>query len=217
MNLASLLLCLVFAAVGYIVHPMILSSLVEANVVSASVLSKEYEDDAEVNVSNSDESQIDQAKPSKLLDDDRPRILDEVTQNIEEVDPIELSDQNDPFITEPEIPERVPTPTLPEPVVEPEPIQPNILAKTPALSSVQMLELMKKSVTNRKVKEFAFQDVANWEITGVKEIDGNEYQVGEVTYEQNSIFGNKTLKAKALFQEEELVKWVWPETHAEMK
>jgi len=93
-------------------------------------------------------------------------------------------------------------------VVEPapEPVLPIVLAETPALSNVQMLELMKKSVTNRTVKEFAFQDVTSWEITGTKEIDGSEYQVGEVTYEQNSIFGNKSLRAKALFQDGELVK-----------
>lgn len=42
MNSTSFLLCLVFAAIGYVVHPMLLSSMVSSKMVSENALSFEY-------------------------------------------------------------------------------------------------------------------------------------------------------------------------------
>jgi len=142
------------------------------------------------------------------VSDSGPRILDEpvgpsVGSKEEIVDnPFEAS--------EPQLPDPAPTPKVieetPEPIVE-----------DPSLSNEEIIAMMKTSVKKKKVKEFSFKSVTKWVYAGPQQINGQEYQVGEVSYSDKTIFGDQKLKALALFDDGDLVKWVWPTTHDKMK
>lgn len=222
MNLASLLLCLVFAAVGYVMHPLVLPELVAADVVSEGALSDEYKkanmpgafsDDAIV----ADQKQ-DRDQPSEDVDSG-PRILDEAVgpdsethldepeMDVAAADPETMPgvDVGEPF--QPDIPD--PAINVPE-VITPEP------ADITGISSDELISLMKQSVRNKVVTQFTYESTKSWTSKGSKDIGGVKYQVGEVTYGAKTIFGDETLRAKALFQDGRLIKWVWPTTNADM-
>ena len=201
MNLTSLLLCFVFAIVGYFIHPIILPQLVEKNIVSKS------------NIKEKDFEEVLSDQPAKPISvepevDLGPRILDEPVDPI--VDISENRDRIEEFGSKPQ----ESTVNKPE---SSEVIQPEIVDEDPDLKSEEVLAMMKKSVKGKEVREFSFKSVAKWLYIGKKHVNGKEYQVGEVVYNEKTIFGNQELKALALFEDGTLVKWVWPTTHAEMK
>lgn len=222
MNLASLLLCLVFAVVGYFVHPMMLPQLIEAGVVSETALDGKKLNEEDLNSINTDKpSTNDNAEKSVSYPDDSPRIIDEPVEpasNEEDLSdplidpspaPVEIAAQK---LVEPELPEAIAIPAQETPdLVNPSP------PVAPSLSNNKLIEMMKQSVRNKEVKEFSYNSVLSWLSSGVKEINGQTYQVGEVIYKDSTFFGNQTLKAKALFQSRKLVKWVWPTTNTDMK
>ncbi len=231
MNLASLLLCLVFAAVGYIIHPQLLPQLIEAEVVSESALSDKYKMEnmpatlttppvdvveavrSEERITDEPADQLVtpvQDQPSEGSDSE-PRIQDvavgqdsePATANIVETMPsVDMGEPVQPEDLEPTV--YVPEPTTPE------------LAGIAMISSEDVISMMKQSVRSKEVTEFTYENAQSWASIGTKDLGDVKYQVGEVTYRARTIFGDEKLRAKALFQDGRLVKWVWPTTYADM-
>jgi len=215
MNLASLLLCLVFALVGYFIHPMVLPNLVEANVVSEAALSDKSKDHEGKDDSKQSVDSIKISIQPEKAPGGSPRIVDEPTGA--QIGTNAFSDDIDaplldpsavavPAPIDPKVSEVI-QPVLPDPPATPEPS---------GLSNQEIVDWMKTSIKAKAVTEFTFDAVVQWKGIGTEQIGGKEYQVGEASYKENTIFGNQTLKAKALFIDGKLVKWVWPITNAEM-
>lgn len=96
----------------------------------------------------------------------------------------------------------------PEPEPEPEP-------KT--LGDEAIVEVMQKSIKDGEIEEFTFEQVLNWNADGDADHDGETYQSGLVTYKAETIFGEKEIQARALIQDGEVVKWIWPKSGMEIQ
>ena len=209
MNLASLLLCLVFAAVGYIIHPKILKNLVEKNIVSEAALSDAYKKENSIGPVEAQDS-LESESSDQSDTDTSPRFTDvpvgpKISPQVPEViREIESSDTElDDLLTGPapeDVVSRVTSP--PAPVVS---------------SEAEIVEGMKKSLRAKEVREFSYNDVFRWKSLGLKDIGGKQYHVGEVSYKKKTVFGEKKLTAEALFIEGKLIKWIWPVTNADMQ
>ena len=115
-------------------------------------------------------------------------------------------DSTDPTAVTP-----APTPA-PEPTVTPEPTP----APTPT-AGVDVVAVMKKHISEGNIKEFTFNQVQGWKAEADEVIDGATYQIGLVRYNAETIFGNKLIEAKALIQNGQVVRWIWPKSNMEIK
>ncbi|MGJ8655762.1 MAG: hypothetical protein ACSHX6_04855 [Akkermansiaceae bacterium] len=205
MNSASFLLCIVFAAIGYVIHPMILPKLVDSGIVSESVLSDSYK----------------KKGADKKTTDEEPELMGEDT----EAEPVEPSapdmepepEEEAPAPEPAPMPAPVPTPApIPAPVPTPAPVteQP---AATGKLTDAEFAAVLKNSVSLGEVNEFKIDQVADWKRTGEEVVAGETYDVGLVTYNAKTIFGEEKLQAKALVKGGKVVKWLWPTTNTEMR
>ncbi len=143
--------------------------------------------------------------------------------------------KNDPPPTP--VPDPVPTPT-PEPVVKndppptppaadpapvvpaPPPIEPEkppVAAAGGTLSSEDIVKAMQDSIKGGKVTEFKFDQVLGWKAGPEETVDGTKYQTGEAAYTADTIFGKKTMQAKALIKDGKIAKWVWKTSGMEIK
>ncbi len=113
-------------------------------------------------------------------------------------------------------PEPAPTPT-PTPVPEPEPTPPPEPVPPAGMSADQIVQVMKDSITAGQVKEFAMNQVQGWKATEEEEIDGVTYQTGLAAYKAETIFGVKTVQAKALIKDGKVAKWVYAKTGMEIR
>jgi hypothetical protein len=195
MNSSSFLLCLVFAAIGYVIHPMILPSLVDSELIAESSLSESYrEEQAEKTGKDQPESEDDgqeQVKPEP----EKPDI-------VEQPDP-------DPVA--------IPTPE-PAPVIEsdPAPDEPKV-EPVVTLSEEEVINILKASVQARDVNEFEINDVISWKQADDELIGSDTFQVGMVTYKADTIFDEQQLEAKAIIKDGKVVKWLWPTTNTQMR
>jgi hypothetical protein len=48
-------------------------------------------------------------------------------------------------------------------------------------------------------------------------VDGQPFQTGSVTYKAETIFGVKTIQAKALIKGGKVQRWIWPKSGMEIK
>jgi hypothetical protein len=120
----------------------------------------------------------------------------------------------------PPMPEPAPTPApVPTPVVEPAP--------TPALEAApfppaetgtsDVVKVMQASIQAKQVTEFTSEQVIEW-IAGADEIvDGETYQTGIASYKAETIFGVKTIQAKALIKGGKVQRWIWPKSGMDIK
>ena len=110
-----------------------------------------------------------------------------------------------------------PAPPKPEPkeMVKPEP-EPEPAAPT-SLSNEQIIAAMKESLESEKITEVDASTVTNWEASEEETIEGEVFQIGVATYKENTILGPKSLRAKALFKEGKLQKWVHANTGLEIR
>ncbi|MFT5906147.1 MAG: hypothetical protein ACI9E1_001753 [Cryomorphaceae bacterium] len=190
MNSSSILLCFVFAAIGYVIHPMILPGLVDAKVVAESALSDSYKEE------QAKKSGKDLAKP----EDDK---IEDLAPAAVKPEVVELPT---PVIPEPVIPEPViPTPA---PVTKPAPVDEGV-----KLSEQEFIDVLKASVKAGDVNEFEFSQVLEWKLAG----EDGANQVGMVTYKADTIFDEQQLEAKALVKDGKVVKWLWPTTNTKMR
>ena len=56
-----------------------------------------------------------------------------------------------------------------------------------------------------------------WKAGENEVVDGETYQTGVAAYKAATIFGVKTIQAKALIQGGEVKKWIWPDSGMEIK
>ena len=67
------------------------------------------------------------------------------------------------------------------------------------------------------MKEFSFEQVLGWKAGEDEEVDGTKYQTGQAAYKAETIFGVKTIQAKALIKDGKVAKWIWPNSGMEIK
>lgn len=108
------------------------------------------------------------------------------------------------------VPAPVPTP---EPATE-DPVPP---PPTAPAAPVDVVSLMKQHIQGGNIKEFEFKQVQGWKAEPNEVIDGETYQVGLIRYTAETIFGTKSIEAKALIKDGAVVKWIWPKSGMEIK
>lgn len=117
--------------------------------------------------------------------------------------------------TDPPAPAPIPEPApVPEPAPEPAP------APAPAggaMGEAAIVKLMQDSVRSGQIEEFKFEQVLGWKAEGEEEVDGVSYQTGLAAYKAETIFGVKTIQAKALIKDGKVAKWIWPKSGMEIK
>jgi len=131
------------------------------------------------------------------------------------------------------IPEQVPEPSedsedseseMPEPTPAPEPA--TIPATPPAAENpsptvaegpTDAVKVMQDSIKAAQIKEFTFDQVLDWKAEADEIMDGETYQIGVVSYRAETIFGVKTIQAKALIKAGEVHRWIWPKSGMEIK
>lgn len=120
-------------------------------------------------------------------------------------------------------PEPAPTPT-PEPVEPapaPEPTPDPAPAPEPPVSPVaagDVVAIMQASIKGGDIKEFTFDQVLDWEAaTEPETIDGTAYQAGIASYKAETVFGVKTIQAKAHIKDGKVVRWFWPKSGMDIK
>ena len=106
-----------------------------------------------------------------------------------------------------------PPPPAPVPVPEPTPAPVEPVAPV----SVDIVQLMQASIKGGQVKEFTFDQVQGWKVGEDESVDGEDYKTGLAAYKAETIFGVKTVQAKALIQNGKLVKWVYAKTGMEIR
>ena len=122
-------------------------------------------------------------------------------------------DSEEPAVTTPEPP---PTPepapavtTEPPPAVEP--------AATVAAGPTDAVKAMQDSIKAAQIKEFTFDQVLEWKAEAEEIVDGETYQTGLASYKAETIFGVKTIQAKALIKGNKVQRWIWPKSGMEIK
>lgn len=109
-------------------------------------------------------------------------------------------------------PQPQPAPT-PEPAPAPEPApQP-----APAAATKTPVQVMQESLRSAQIKEFTYDQVLDWKAGTEETVDGENYATGLVSYKAETIFGVKTIQAKALIKEGKVAKWIWPKSGMEIK
>ena len=98
----------------------------------------------------------------------------------------------------------------PEPTPEPAP--------APAsLNEEQIVAAMQESVKAGAIKEFKFEAVQAWKAGEEETVDGETYQTGLAAYKAQTIFGEKTVQAKALIKGGKVIKWIYAKTGMEIR
>jgi hypothetical protein len=134
--------------------------------------------------------------------------------------PAEPTPEPEPEPTPEPEPEPEPEPT-PEPTPEPEPEptpEPEPEPEPATAGSGDPVAVMKASIQAGEIKEFSFDQVLEWQPgEGTETIDGQVYQTGIASYKAETVFGVKTIQAKALIQGGKVVRWLWPKSGMEIK
>ncbi len=76
---------------------------------------------------------------------------------------------------------------------------------------------MQTSIRNGQIKEFTYPQVLSWKQEANETVDGQVFQTGSVTYKAETIFGVKTIQAKALIKGGKVQRWIWPKSGMEIK
>jgi hypothetical protein len=114
------------------------------------------------------------------------------------------------------VPEAPTTPeAAPTPPVEPTPAPP---APAPAATgSSDVVSVMQASIKAAQIKEFTFDQVLEWTATPDETVDGELFQTGVASYKAETIFGVKTIQAKALVKGGTVQRWIWPKSGMDIK
>jgi len=142
-----------------------------------------------------------------------PVVTEVDPEPLAEADPMETPPLLDPSDTEPEAtePEMVDVPGLtPEPSPEPD-------AAEPAGASADVVAVMQASIKGGEIKEFTFQQVQGWKAGEDEVVDGETFQTGLVAYTAETVFGVRTIEAKAFIKGGKVERWIWPKSGLEIK
>lgn len=85
----------------------------------------------------------------------------------------------------------------------------------PAKSDV--VAIMKNSIMEGQLKEFTFEQVTDWTAGENETVDGLEFATGTVTYTTETLFGKKTIDAKAYISGKKVARWIWPKSGIELE
>ncbi len=113
-----------------------------------------------------------------------------------------------------------PTPTsAPEiaPDPAPEPTPPATPAPAPTAGGGDPVAVMQASIKAGQIKEFTFDQVQEWKAGEDETVDGESFQTGLASYKAGTIFGVKTIQAKALIKDGKVQRWSWPKSGMEIK
>jgi len=116
-------------------------------------------------------------------------------------------------------PEPTPAPapeTAPMPEATPAPA-PEAPAAPATAGGGDVVTAMQQSIKAAQIKEFTFEQVLNWEAGADETVDGETYQTGLASYKAETIFGVKTIQAKALLKGGKVQRWIWPKSGMEIK
>ena len=113
-------------------------------------------------------------------------------------------------------PEPSPAPEA-APMPEPVPASPPAATPTPPAGSTDVVKAMQESVQAAQIKEFTFAQVLEWKAGSEESVDGETYQTGIASYKAETIFGVKTIQAKALLKGGKVQRWIWPKSGMEIK
>ncbi len=121
-------------------------------------------------------------------------------------------------VTPPAEPEMPAEPVDPQPAPEPAPTpEPEPEAAVPE-GSDDVVAVMQASIKGSEIKEFSFDQVLDWQASEEPEtIDGETYNTGVASYKAETVFGVKTMHAKAFIKGGKVVRWLWPKSGMEIK
>lgn len=103
------------------------------------------------------------------------------------------------------MPDPVPTPD-PAPASDPAPPDNQPAPPAPVISD--LVKAMQDSIKAGDIKEFTFDQVLEW-TEGPNELnDGKTYQTGLVSYKAKTVFGERTIQAKALIKDGKVHRWL---------
>lgn len=108
-------------------------------------------------------------------------------------------------------------PAEPEMVKEPAEPEPELAAVVPD-GPLDIVSVMQGSIKAGEIKEFTLDQVLDWKASEAPEtIDGESYQTGIASYKAETVFGVKTIQAKALIKGGKVTRWLWPKSGMEIK
>ncbi len=119
-------------------------------------------------------------------------------------------------IEPPPVPEPAPVP-IPAPAPTPEPAPAPAAPTTSASTPADVVSAMQASIKAAQIKEFKFEQVLDWKADANETVDGETYQTGVASYKAETIFGVKTIQAKALLKGGKVIRWIWPKSGMEIK
>lgn len=129
-------------------------------------------------------------------------------------------DSEEPPMIPPPPPEPDPVPEV-APEVAPEPTPAPVSAAEPApvapTGATDAVKAMQASIKAAQIKEFTFAQVLEWKAEADEIVDGETYQTGIASYKAETIFGVKTIQAKALIKAGTVQRWIWPKSGMEIK
>lgn len=105
----------------------------------------------------------------------------------------------------------------PAPGPDPEKMEPEDTPESASLNAEQIVSAMQESVKSGSIKEFKFEQVEGWKAGEEESVDGESYQTGLAAYKAQTIFGEKTVQAKALIKGGKVVKWIYAKTGMEIR
>jgi hypothetical protein len=203
------MLCVVGAgAAGYVFEPQITPNLISYNQTKVRVIDggvAEKKNESALGAAKESPDPVTPPKPDPapvVKNDPEPAPTPEPTPEPEPDPAPAVADNGGEKMEDPK----------PDPTPIPEP------APTGAvLGSEEIVKVMQESIKAAQVKEFTFEQVLAWKAGEEEEVDGVKYQIGNAAYKAETIFGVKTIQAKALIKEGKVTKWIWPNSGMEIK
>lgn len=129
------------------------------------------------------------------------------------------SEEPSPAPAPPPVPEPAPAPApppVPEPVTAATP-EPMPATPTEGTASADPVLVMQESIKSAQIKEFTADQVLEWNAGPDETVDGETFQTGIASYKTETIFGVKTIQAKALIKGGKVARWIWPKSGMEIK
>ena len=96
-------------------------------------------------------------------------------------------------------------------------MEPEDTPEPASLNAEPIVSAMQESVKSGSIKEFKFEQVEGWKAGEEESGDGESYQTGLAAYKAQTIFGEKTVQAKALIKGGKVVKWIYAKTGMEIR
>ncbi|MFK7849390.1 MAG: hypothetical protein AB8D78_00295 [Akkermansiaceae bacterium] len=157
-------------------------------------------------------------------------LIEQLTALAKILPPVDPSDPVDPPVVASNTGENtgtVETPTevaVVNPEMTSDPVEPEVAVVEPeedptsAPASGDVVAIMQASIKAGDIQEFTFDQVLDWAANdAAEEIEGESFQTGIASYKAETVFGVKTIQAKALIQEGKVVRWLWPKSGMEIK